>query len=452
LAQHADRADSEPKLATQCVTTSACADTRSMASLKPILLVFTPFAVGYYLSYLFRVINAVVAKPLTDELGLDAAQLGLLTSIYFLTFAAVQLPLGAALDRFGSRRVQATLLMFAAVGAMTFALAPGFAGLLIGRGLIGIGVSGALIAGLKAIAEWFPKKRLQLINGAFVAFGAAGAVTATLPVQWLLACIDWRGVFLLLGVAAGAMSLVVMLVVLDPPKQQSAPHDRRSFKIRAIYADCRFWRLAPVSALCIGSAWALQGLWAAPWLADVASLGRDEVVHHLFVMAMALCVGALLIGVVADALSRRGIGPDTVLVSAVCLFIAAELAIVCRLPLPTVALWALVGGMGAATVLSYAMLADLFPAEAAGRANGALNVLHIGGAFAIQGGIGLVVGLWSRDLDGRYPPVAYQAAFLIIVVLQVAALLWFIRLSSRSRVAPLQVALSLNLPPKQVAR
>jgi MFS family permease len=407
-----------------------------MTWFKPILLVFTPFAVGYYLSYLFRVINAVVAKPLVDELGLDAAQLGLLTSIYFLTFATVQLPLGAALDRFGSRRVQASLLMFAAAGAMTFSLARGFAGLLIGRGLIGLGVAGAFIAGLKAIAEWFPKDRLQLINGAFVAFGAAGAVTATLPVQWLLACFDWRGLFLLLGLAAGAISLVVLLAVLDPPKRQSAPDDCRSVKIRAIYADRRFWRLAPVSALCIGSAWALQGLWAAPWLADVASLGRDDVVHHLFVMAVALCVGALLIGVVADVLRRRGIGPETVLVSAVWLFIAAELAIICRLPLPSAVLWALVGGMGAATVLSYAMLADLFPPEAAGRANGALNVLHIGGAFAIQGGIGLLVGLWSRDLDGHYPPNAYQAAFLIVVVLQVAALLWFVRPGWRSSVVP----------------
>jgi sugar phosphate permease len=191
-----------------------------MGWIKPTLLVFMPFAVGYYLSYLFRVINAVVAKPLVDEVGLDAAQLGLLTSIYFLTFAAIQLPLGAALDRFGCRRVQAALLLLAAAGAVTFALAPGLSGLLLGRGLIGLGVAGALIAGLKAIAEWFPRERLQLVNGAFIAFGAAGAVTATVPVEWLLAWLDWRDVFLLLGAAAAAVSLLVLLVVLDPPKMQ----------------------------------------------------------------------------------------------------------------------------------------------------------------------------------------------------------------------------------------
>jgi MFS family permease len=127
-----------------------------------------------------------------DDLGLDATRLGLLSSVYFLTFAAVQLPLGAALDRFGPRRVQGILLMFAAVGAVTFARASGLTGLLIGRALIGLGVAGALMAGLKAIVEWFPQQRLALVNGAFIALGAAGAVTATAPVEWMLGWLDWR--------------------------------------------------------------------------------------------------------------------------------------------------------------------------------------------------------------------------------------------------------------------
>src|SRR4030095_9050249 len=96
---------------------------------KSAVVVFLPFAAGYFLSYLFRVINAVIARPLVDELGLDAAPLGFLTSFYFLTSAGVQLPLGVALDRFGPKRVQGTLLMFAAAGAVIFANASGIGGL-----------------------------------------------------------------------------------------------------------------------------------------------------------------------------------------------------------------------------------------------------------------------------------------------------------------------------------
>ena len=396
-----------------------------MTWLRPMLLVFMPLAAGYYLSYLFRVINAVVAAPLVDDLGLDATRLGLLSSVYFLTFAAVQLPLGAALDRFGPRRVQGILLMLAAAGAVTFARASGLTGLLIGRALIGLGVAGALMAGLKAIVEWFPQQRLALVNGAFIALGAAGAVTATAPVEWMLGWLDWRRLFLLLGAATAAVSLLILLLVLEPPNRDVLASPK-PLNIRAVYADPSFWRVAPLSALCIGSAWALQGLWAAPWLADVAALERSEIVHHLFVMAVALCVGALLIGVVADTLRRHGVSPAIVLTTTVCAFLAAELALLVRLPIPSTALWALVAGMGAGTVLSFALIADLFPKEVAGRANAALNVLHIGGAFTIQAGIGCVVGLWPRDLHGHYPSDAYAAAFLIIIVLQFMALLWFL--------------------------
>ena len=438
------------------VAEAACINNRAphpVQWLRPTLLVFVPFATGYYLSYLFRVINAVVAKPLVEDVGLDASHLGFLTSVYFLTFAAIQLPLGAALDRFGPRRVQGLLLMVAALGALAFAEAINFPTLVFGRALIGVGVAGALMAGLKAIPEWFPRERLPLINGIFIALGAAGAVTATAPVEWLLTWTDWRGLFLILAAATAAASVLIFSVVLEPPARARAAST--SPDIRAVYVDPRFWRLAPMSALCIGSAWALQGLWAAPWLADVASLGRPEIVQHLFVMAVALCAGALLIGLVADRIRRRGIGPEALLCAAACTFIAAELALVFRLPMPTLGLWALVAGMGAATVLSYSVLADLFPRETAGRANAALNLLHIGGAFAIQTTFGFILDLWPRDLQGRYPAFSYDLAFLMLVALQLIAVLWFLRpywgTSHRSGFARVASDTGIDAPPTTAA-
>jgi MFS family permease len=397
-----------------------------MTRLTSGLTLFVPFAAAYFLSYLFRVINAVVAGPLVDEFGLDAAQLGVLTAIYFLTFAVVQLPVGAAIDRFGPSRVQAVLLTIAAAGALVFATASGVLGLMVGRGLIGLGVAAALIAGLKAIADEFPQERLPLLNGAFVAFGAAGAISATAPLEWLLAQLDWRSVFVLLSVATLLVALLFPLAVRLPGRR-GAPTGSARPDVRSIYADPRFWRLAPLSALCIGSAWAFQGLWAAPWLADVALLGRQGIVHHLFLMGVALCAGALLMGIVSQAARSLGIGPAPLFGAIASVFIAAELALVCRLPLPSEALCALLAAMGGATVLSYALLTDLFPREVRGRANAALNVLHIGAAFAVQTAIGLIVDLWERDVGGHYPAQAYQIAFVTVVILQLAALLWFLR-------------------------
>ena len=166
---------------------------------RPIILVFLPFSAGYFLSYFYRTINAVIAEPLTKELGLNASHLGLMTSAYFLTFATIQLPLGVLLDRFGPRRVQAALLIVAAVGATLFATTDQFAILVLGRALIGLGAAGALVAGLKAIVTWFPKERVSLLNGCFIMLGTLGAVAATSPAEWLQDEIGWRS---MIGIAA----------------------------------------------------------------------------------------------------------------------------------------------------------------------------------------------------------------------------------------------------------
>jgi type IV secretory pathway TrbF-like protein/sugar phosphate permease len=393
------------------------------------VVILLPFIAGYYLSYLFRTINALIADRLAAELALTAAQLGLLTAAYFVTFAVIQLPLGVWLDRHGPRRVQSMLLSTAAVGATTFSLAGGFASLLIGRALMGLGAAGALMAGLKAIALWFPKERATLLNGLFITLGGLGAVTATAPAEAVLDMTGWRGLFVMLAPVTALCAAAVFLLVPDPMHRTTRSSDaarlRRSIGLKGIFTDPRFWRLAPLSATCIGTSWALQGLWAAAWLADVERLDRADVVRCLFVMALALCAAALGLGLAADRLRRRGIPVQSLLVCAALFSIAAQFALILRWPLPLSLLWSTVAGMGAGTVLSFAALAEEFPAESIGRANGALNVLHLGGAFIAQSGIGLIVQQWP-SADGRYPAAAYQVALAFSLALQVAAVFWFI--------------------------
>src|SRR5215467_10539969 len=148
-----------------------------LQSWRLILRVFLPFTAAFFLSCVFRTINALISPELSSELALDAADLGFLTSVYFLTFAALQLPVGIWLDRYGPRRVQGTLLVFAAAGAMLFSLSKGFAALVLGRALIGLGVAAAFTGGLKAIVLWFPKDRVGAMNGWMVMLGALGART-----------------------------------------------------------------------------------------------------------------------------------------------------------------------------------------------------------------------------------------------------------------------------------
>jgi MFS family permease len=388
------------------------------------LRVFLPFVAAYYLSFLFRTINATIAGPLTSEFSLSAGNLGLLTSVYFLTFAIAQIPVGILLDRYGPRRVQSALLAAVAAGAALFAAADNFWLLLAGRALIGLGVAAALTAGMKALVIWFPKERVPFLNGLMIMLGALGAVTATLPADALLAEIGWRKIVELSATISACCAILIYFVVPEAPSPASVAGGPSNLGLGTVYSDRRFWRLAPLSAGCIGTAWALQGLWVAPWLADVEALDRTSVMRHLFVMAVALSLGALMMGLAVDRLRQRGIGPQTLLGIVAAVSILVQLGLILRLPLPSYFAWAVVASVGAATVLSYSILADYFPKELAGRANAALNVFHIAGAFAVQFGIGFVLQCWIPQ-DGHYPKIAFQSAFGLNAAVQVVTWFWF---------------------------
>jgi MFS family permease len=397
----------------------------SLPKWRLILSVFLPFAAGYYLAYLFRTINAAISPALASDFGLDAGQTGLLASIYFLVFGLTQIPIGVLLDRFGPRRVQGVLLVIAAGGATLFGNASSFPELLIARAMIGLGVAGSLMAGLKSIVTWFPSERVALANGWMIMLGSLGAVTATAPTDWLLNYLGWRSLFEVLTIGTVAVSgLIYMVVPEREVDSEIATTARNPLTLWSIYSDPRFLRVAPLSAACIGSSWALQSLWAAAWLTDVEGVDHHSRAAQMFLMAVGLSLGALLLGAMADRLRKHNIRTEVLLGGVGALFIAAELALVLRVPLPSLLPWSIVSIAGAATVLSFAVVADYFPREFAARANGALNLLHFGWAFAIQYGIGLVVGQWPSQ-DGHYPVAAYQAAFGLSLALQAAALVWF---------------------------
>jgi sugar phosphate permease len=274
---------------------------------------------------------------------------------------------------------------------------------------------------MQALVLWFPRERVPLLNGLMVMLGALGAVTATWPAELLVGSIGWRELFGLLAALTAVCAVLGYLVV---PEAAPAKSKAVSVGLKKVYGDPRFWRLAPLSASCIGTAWALQGLWAAQWFADVDGLDRAGVVEHLFTMAIVLSVGAIGLGIAADRLRRRGVGPEVLLGLVATVFIAIQLALILRLPLPSYVLWSGVAATGAATVLSYAILAEYFPKELTGRANGALNLFHIAMAFAVQYATGLVVQQWIPDA-GHYPEEAYRTAFALNVAFQIAAWIWF---------------------------
>src|SRR5438128_8623622 len=187
------------------------------------LVVFCPFAAGYFLSFFFRNVNAIISKDLAGEFALTPADLGFLTSMYLLAFAAFQLPLGVLLDRYGPRRVVAALLLCAAAGALVFALARDLGTLSLGRALIGLGVSAGLMGAIKAFSLWFPLSRLATLNGLYLAVGGLGSLAATAPAEAVVEALGWRGMFYILSAMSLAAAVIVFFVVPERPLPGHGP-------------------------------------------------------------------------------------------------------------------------------------------------------------------------------------------------------------------------------------
>jgi len=388
------------------------------------LRVFAPFAAGYFFSYFLRSVNAVIAPELTRDLGVSAAELGLLTSAYLLAFGAVQLPLGLALDRYGARRVEGSLLLIAAAGCALFAAGSTLTQLAIARTLIGLGVSACLMASFKAFSQWFGLQRQASLNAAIMAAGGLGALTASTPLSWAIPAFGWRAVFAALAVAGVAAAAGIFNAPEKTGDAHAEPLRSQLAGLGAVLASRAFWRYAPQSTLIIGGFLALQGLWAVPWLMNFSGLPRSAAAHHLLLMGSGMLAGFLGIAFGVAPLSRRGLTPLRLLQGGMGLGLLATLLIVLGSG-PSEPLWFFYGLVFSVGNLSYALLQSHYAGALAGRVNTALNLMVFAGAFGIQWGFGGAVDYLQAG--GYAPRDAYQMTFGGLLALQAASWLWFLK-------------------------
>ena len=328
------------------------------------------------------------------------------------------------LDRYGPRKVNASLLLVAASGGLWFSLGGSAAELVLARALIGLGVSGCLMSSFSAFALWYPPERLATMNGIAFASGMLGAITVTVPLEVVLRALSWREVFYGIVALNVTVSLVLYLVVPEKAAaRRAAPLAEQLRGYATLARDPAFWRMA----LCVGAsqlaAVSLATLWVATWLRDVAGYSQAEVARALLAFNLAMICGYLGFGRAADVATRRGRSTLPLLAGGVA---AASLCLaLLALGVRTGAflLWCCFFGCTTAVVLSYSLFSRRYPREMVGRVNSALNVSVFVGMFTGQWAVGLVLTLWPQSAVG-YAPEGYTWALAMLWAFQAAGLAW----------------------------
>jgi len=392
---------------------------------RAVVAMFLSFALVYFFSALLRAVIATLAPAFSAELALSAADLGLLAGAYFLGFASTQLPLGSALDSHGPKRVMLTLLMLAVIGCGLFASAQHFAGLIVARLLIGMGVSACLMAPMTSFRRHLaPRTQLRATSWMLMT-GSSGMVASTLPVQWVLPLLGWRGLFWALAVCLVlSMGAIALWAPRDPASSNATRKSGVMSGYTQVFRHRTFLRFLPMGFFQYGGLLALQSLWIGPWLTRVCGWSPGEAAQGLFLINGCMLLAFLSWGALVPRLFARGWSAYSLIrlvlpVSLGALTLALVLGARAGAPI-----WALFCVSSSVVSLAQPTVGLAFETRLAARALSAFNLLTFVGVFVVQWAIGGLIDLLSAL--GWTPVAAFRGAFGVLAAGCLMSYVWFL--------------------------
>ena len=268
------------------------------ASTRTLVFALLALACGHMLSTLLRTIPAISLDLMAADFGTPPQTLASLTSVYHFAFAASQIPVGAAMDRFGVRPVSLSLLVGTIFGAMASGLATGPESFLFGQFLLGAATSGMLMCPMTLAAKQLSPARFGLWSGAILSIGNIGMLLSSSPLALVVDHLGWRAGF---WVSAGLGCVVLFAVFALVPRQQAAHADVSSplaqmAEVLRLGLSRQLRGLIALALVSLAASLVLRGLWGGPWLMDVKGLSRIEAGNELGLFTLALIVGPVCIG------------------------------------------------------------------------------------------------------------------------------------------------------------
>jgi MFS family permease len=380
----------------------------------------------YLVSQFLRNSVGVIAPDLAREIGLNAAEIGLLSSAFFFAFAAAQVPLGVALDRYGPKRCMLVCAAIALAGTLLFAVATTPAGLIAARVLMGLGSSCYLMAPLALYARRFPPERFTVLAGIQISIGTIGTLLVTAPLAWASAAIGWRATFLVVAGVVVVGALLVALVVRedDPDHAHPARLETLRESLAGVAAVARMGSFVPLflmNLMSYSTYVLIIGLWGGPYLAHVYGYGLTARGDLLMLPAFSHIVGVVIWGY-----AERIFGTYKPLVLAGALGTAVALGLLAIVGKPEpfwLGVWLTVFGFLAAYIpVLIAHGRSFLPPHLLGRGMTLFNIGTMGGTFVVQLVSGALIDLFP-SAGGVYPLDAYRLVFGVQALAVLAACL-----------------------------
>jgi MFS family permease len=369
------------------------------------------------------------------DLRAGGALLGLLGSAYFYPYALMQLPAGLLSDSWGPRRTITLFFTIAFAGSLLLGLAPSLFWAIVGRTLVGLGVSMLFVPTMKVLAEWFRVREFATMTAILMAMGGLGSLTAATPLALLSNWMGWRLSFVIVGILTLMLAILIWLFVRDRPADLNWPSPSEPSGLgpppiglvegmKKVLTYPRFWPVAIWFFFDCAVFFSFGGLWGGPYLMQVYGLSKAKAGQILSMIAIGMIVGSPLLSFLSNRVFQ-GRKPVLMLSSFVVLCLTALLAFFTdRMPLP--GLYAITLGLGifssAIVVIGFTTAKELFPVQMAGTSTGLVNLFPFAGGAVFQPVLGYLLERHGRVGD-LFTLAGYKEAFLALFLCGLIAFL-----------------------------
>ncbi|MEX0307370.1 MAG: MFS transporter [Ruegeria sp.] len=358
---------------------------------------------AYVLSQFFRAFLAVLTTDLGRDIGATPEDLAFASGLWFLVFAAMQIPVGWALDQLGPRRSSAVLLLIGgAGGAALFAVATSPLHVALAMALIGVGCSPVLMASYYIFAREFPPAKFATLAAVMLGVGSVGNLVASYPTALAVELMGWRATLAGLAIISGAVAAGIWMTVCDPQKVQT----EHKGSILDLLKQPALWVILPLMLVAYAPSGAIRGLWAGPYLNDVFGLSTAQIGTATLIMGAAMIAGTFAYGPLDRILGTRkwvilsGNLMGATALGLLCLWIDKGVWV-------SVLLLAVIGFLGASFPVIMAHGRAFVPPHLVGRGVTLLNLFGVGGVGLAQ----FATGRIHAASAGISPAAPYTAIF-----------------------------------------
>ncbi|WP_246104623.1 MFS transporter [Rudaeicoccus suwonensis] len=379
----------------------------------------------YILAIFHRTSLGVAGVIAADRFHISSGQLATFVVVQLLVYAAMQVPVGVLLDRYGSKALLLAGIITMSLAQFGFAYAHTFAAGIVARVFVGMGDAMIFVSLLRLVALWFPPARTPIMTQLCSVFGQIGAITAEGPLAFALRDLGWRTSYELAAGAGVIFGAILVVVVRDSPYRSTA---RTQVRLRAVRQGVAMTWREPGTRLGLWchftsqfSATVFTLMWGFPFLTKGEGLSTGMASLLLELMIVASISTSPLYGAFTARFpySRSSLVLTTV--TGIMTMWAVVLLWPGRAPLWLLIVLVLVTAIGGPGSMIGFDLARTF--NPPGRLGSASGIVNVGGFSAALGSI-LLIGLLLDHLSPGGPNTYDLHAFR--VALSVQYLVWFV--------------------------